>query len=223
MNQRPTFLYDIETEFNRRLAGLAEPDIGALAIWNQAVESIPEQAVRQCNLVAFEFAKSIAYRHSGMASEIYFCHPMRVAALSILACNATEPEIGVVGLLHNVLEVSAVTHSELVKKFGNSVAEQVACLTVDRKLEWDKAYKAFYYLRINEGPRAARIVKIFDKLDNIFLINQNPSIQIRVQYLQEIEDHVVPMAQREFPDVAYYIERIMAFIRTNDQDAHNHR
>lgn len=222
MYQKPTFLCDIETESKRRFAGLAEPDKGALANWNQALESITEQSVKQLNLAAYEFAKRIEYRHSGMTPEIYFCHPMRVAALSIFACNSTEPEVGVVGLLHNVLEVSTVTYSQLVKNFGKSVADQIACLTVDRKLEWDKAYKKSYYRQINMGPRAARIVKVIDKLDNIFTVNNNPSSRIRVQYLQEIETHVVPMAQHEFPDLAHYLEQVIAYNRSHDPETHNH-
>lgn len=207
------FLGDIETEFKRRLDGLVEPDLGAHDAWKRAIELIPEWDVRKFNHEAFNFAKNLDYRHGSMSSEVYFCHPLRVAALSIFACDATEPEVGIVGILHNVLEVSTVCRAELKEKFGGIVEGQIAALTVNRELEWDESYKLSYYQKINEGPRAARVVKVIDKLDNIFLINQNPNLEIRLRYLREIERHVIPMARREIHHIADYIERLIAYCR----------
>ena len=81
---------------------------------------------------------------------------------------------------------------------------------MERKLEWADTYKMNYYQKIIEGPRAARIVKILDKLDNIFLINQNADSQVRFRYLKEIEEKVLPMARSELPGVARYMELVLA-------------
>jgi (p)ppGpp synthase/HD superfamily hydrolase len=206
----PMFLDDIETELQRRLDGLIAPDATALPMWVTAVETITDRSTRQRNFDAYEFARSIDYRHGSMTSEIYFCHPLRVAAMSIFVSDSAEPDIGILGLLHNVLEVSAISHFELCQKFGKSVADQIVALTVERKLEWADTYKATYYQKIIEGPRAARIVKILDKLDNIFLINQNTDSQVRFRYLKEIEEKVLPMARCELPGVARYMDRLLA-------------
>jgi (p)ppGpp synthase/HD superfamily hydrolase len=202
-------LDDIEIERRRRLLGLLEPDPHALVLWSRAMSVLPEKAQQDRFSHAFKFAKEIKYRHVGLTSDIYFSHPLRVAALATLVSGTQDAGIGVVAVLHNVLEVSDVSVDILSEIFGDEVSNQIETLTVDRDVQWEKAYKEKYYSKLMACPLSARVVKIFDKLDNLFVLGLNPDASVREKYLAEIEDFVLPMAEATLPKLATYMRDLV--------------
>lgn len=151
---------------------------------------------------AFKFACDIEYQHGGLSKSAYLAHPLRVA---MMVMKYTEPPnvINIItALLHNVYEVGHVSSSKLTKLFDHSVAETISILTVDRELQWDDNYKERYYSTILNSHDSAAIVKVLDKLDNIYLICTNPDSSIRNLYIKEVFKYVIPMAQNIFPEVA---------------------
>jgi (p)ppGpp synthase/HD superfamily hydrolase len=207
-------LDDFGLERQRRLLGLLEPDPHALVLWSRAFNALVNDFERERLAHAFDFAKAIKYRHPGLTSDIYFSHPMRVAGLAILISGAEESETGVLAVLHNVLEVSDVTLGELTAAFGSAISKQICALTVDREVQWNKAYKTNYYNQLMHGPRAARIVKIVDKLDNLFVLGINPDASLRSRYLAEIEEFVLPMTVTSLPTVTSYMRALVKDCRT---------
>lgn len=202
-------LDDIGLERRRRLLGLLEPDPHAFVLWARALAALPDDASRYRLNHAFKFAKEIKYRHVGLTSEIYFSHPLRVAALATLCAGTQDAEIGVLAVLHNVLEVSDVSLEELSATFGNGISDQIKTLTVDRDVQWDKVYKVGYYSKLMEGPLSTRVVKIFDKLDNLFLLGLNPDASVREKYLKEIEDFVLPMTFASLSGLTAYMRELI--------------
>jgi (p)ppGpp synthase/HD superfamily hydrolase len=198
-------LDDIELERERRLLGLLQPDPYALILFARAKASLQNEIESSRLDEAFKFAKEIQYRHIGLKSDIYFSHPIRVSALATLISATQHSEIGVLAVLHNVLEVSDVTFEKLASTFGIEIASQIDVLTVDRSLQWEKAYKSRYYRNLMDGPMAARIVKIVDKLDNLFVLGINPDAELREWYLAEIEDFVIPMVMKSLPKLTAYM------------------
>ncbi len=57
------------------------------------------------------------------------------------------------------------------------------------------------------------MVKIFDKLDNIFLLGLNRNEDVRVKYLAEIETFVLPMVARDVPELSAYFEQLVTEAR----------
>jgi guanosine-3',5'-bis(diphosphate) 3'-pyrophosphohydrolase len=202
-------LDDIGLERRRRLLGLLEPDPHALVLWDRAMAALPDDAERSRLAQAFRFAKEIKYRHVGLTSDIYFSHPLRVAALAILISGAQDAGTGVLAVLHNVLEVSDVSAGTLSETFGSGILNQIETLTVDREVQWDKTYKAVYYGKLMEGPPSARLVKIVDKLDNLFVLGVNPDATVREKYLAEIEDFVLPMTEASLPGLTAYMRDLV--------------
>jgi (p)ppGpp synthase/HD superfamily hydrolase len=202
-------LDDIELERNRRLLGLLKPDPHALVLWSRAMASLPNDAERSRLAFALQFAKKIDYHHVGLTSEIYFSHPLRVSALALLISGSQDASTGVLGILHNVLEVTDVSLVTLSVTFGDDISRLIEKLTVDRKVQWEKTYKSDYYAKLMAGPLSARVVKIIDKLDNLFLLGLNPDISIREKYLEEIEDFVVPMAKTTLPLINDYLQELI--------------
>ncbi|NQW92613.1 MAG: hypothetical protein HQ446_01005 [Polaromonas sp.] len=209
----PRYLKTPEEERQRRLAAQKVPDQQASAQWGKALACVSDLPTKLRLSVAHSYACAIDYRHKGVSSEIYLAHPIRVAALALLSSEDADGDIGVVGLLHNVLEVSQISKDDIAEKFGKGVAAQISALTVDRTLQWDQTYKAAYYAGICGGPKAARVVKIFDKLDNIFLLGLNRNEDVRVKYLAEIETFILPMVADDVPELSAYFEQLVTAAR----------
>lgn len=202
-------LDDICIERRRRLMGLFDPDPHALVLWHRATASLGDDEERKRLAHAFRFAKELKYHHVGLTSEIYFSHPLRVAALTILISGAQDAETGILGVLHNVLEVSDVSVETLSDTFGSGVSIQIEALTVDRSVQWDKTYKKCYYNNLLAGPLSARVVKIVDKLDNLFVLGLNPEASVREKYLDEIEDFILPMTEASLPLLTAYLRNLV--------------
>ena len=59
---------------------------------------------------------------------------------------------------------------------------------------------------------ACRLIKILDKLDNLFLLHLNPNKDVINKYLLEIEKHIMPMVKKDLPVLLTYFEEL--FINT---------
>jgi (p)ppGpp synthase/HD superfamily hydrolase len=203
------YLKDINTEKQIRLDGRTKPDPNASLLWQQATLEISSQNDLKILLKAFEFAKKIEYSHVGLSSEVYIAHPIRVASLALLFFKRNCIEAGIIGLLHNVFELSNINFQEISNLFGESIAIQIENLTVKRKLQWNPNYKKAYYDTINNGPIYTRVIKILDKLDNIFLLELNPDTDLKNKYLIEIETYILPMAKKDMPVIFSYLKSII--------------
>ena len=145
------------------------------------------------------------YDHEGLDSESYLAHPLRVAAMAIEINSPLDVDTIIIALLHNCLEVGETSRETLGTLFGTTVANSIATLTVERRLQWDKEYKADFYKDINSAYQGARIVKVLDKLDNIPVLCLNPDAEVRAAYLEEIDHYVIPMAKVVLPEIADFI------------------
>lgn len=204
----PFYLKDIHSERELRLQGRSKPDSHASLLWGRALSGFSTEEDIETLNKAYKFAKAIDYHHEGMESSIYFPHSLRVASLALLSLD-NNVNAGVVGLLHNVLETSDTPVNTISHEFGAQIAIQVEHLTVNRELQWDEAYKELYYKNINSSAIECRIVKIFDKVDNIFILNINPDEVIRQKYLNEINAYILPMIKRDIPSILEYTEQLI--------------
>jgi (p)ppGpp synthase/HD superfamily hydrolase len=205
MGELLTYLKDFDFERSARLKARTAVDPNALIIWNKIVNELKDD--QDCLFMdeAFKYAKNIPYEHVGLSADIYFGHPLRVATLAMLATSENKVHTGVLGLLHNVFELSKISAGEISSLFGKLIAAEIEILTVDRILQWDKSYKRDYYERIRSSSLECRVVKIIDKLDNLFVIGINPDEEVRDKYLLEIEQYILPMAKIDLPDVFSYL------------------
>lgn len=95
----------------------------------------------------------------------YIWHPLSVGRLLQDAGCSTETIVA--GILHDVLEDTSITVSEVRERFGNEVAEILQAASVsDTTMPWEVRRR-----RIIEGlktaPVDAKIVSAADKLDNL--------------------------------------------------------
>ncbi|OGX23534.1 MAG: hypothetical protein A2Y03_05155 [Omnitrophica WOR_2 bacterium GWF2_38_59] len=202
-------LYSIEKERSQRLIARNKNVTVDEQAFNRYVSEFPVIPDRKQIFAAYEFAKQIEYIHPGLSSADYLVHPVRVACLALQIDPPVDVDTIVIALLHNVLEVSVLTFEDMREKFNSRVAGSMKALTVDRSRQYNREYKASYYQKINELFLGGRIVKILDKLDNLFLLCFNSDDEIRRIYLQEIEDYIIPMVDRDLKELSKYMRELV--------------
>ena len=200
----------ITEERKQRLQSRFSPDPVAWTLWERALSNCNSNS-RQRLTSMYLLASEINYSHDTISSEVYFAHPLRVAALSYLHSNDTDAAI--VGLLHNVFEVCADDISLLQEKVEPKIITQIESLNVDRTCQWDDDYNHNYFRRLNEGPCSAGLVKIFDKLDNLFVLGLNPDEKLRQMYIAHFERYILPMISVLTPGLVDYAVELVADTR----------
>ena len=156
------------------------------------------------------FAKKMEsqeYNHGHQSKSQYLAHPYRLAGLLIHYFPTVDLSYIRLALCHNIIEVSNVSDS-LAAYLGNDLMGFVRILTVEREKQWDADYKNSYYDEIGK-ERITRVIKVFDKLDNLFILTENDDDKIKTMYLKEVEKHVIPFVLLDMPFLEDYFKSIV--------------
>jgi (p)ppGpp synthase/HD superfamily hydrolase len=148
------------------------------------------------------FAEELHYAHPGMDSKSYVLHPIRVASLSGLFSPQSKHLIAKIGLLHNVYEVGVVEPTTIIDDFGRGMDLILKTLKVDRQKQSDVQYLSDYYKAIAQLPFGIGIVKVVDKIDNLYTLNLTATSETRLSYLTEIENFVIPLCKEVSPQLS---------------------
>lgn len=203
------FLKSYNLERKRRLKSKKIFDEKALLEWKKIINYNKFINDKKLFQKYFNFSKNLNYTHKN--SYTYFSHPLRVANMAFrLSKYSTAPKnLIILGLFHNILETSNCNMIFLKKYLGKKILDQIKTLTIDRKREWNNKYKKNYYKSINSHHKNTRLIKIIDKLDNLFVIGLNKKKLIRKRYILEIENHIVPMVNKDAPSLIKYFEGLI--------------
>ena len=154
-----------------------------------------------------EKIESQEYKHGHLSKSQYLAHPFRLASLLIHYFPDVDASYIKLALCHNIIEVSDV--SDLLAAYlGDELMGFVRTLTVDRKKQWDADYKNSYYDKIGQ-ERITRVIKVFDKLDNLFILSENDNDKIKTMYLKEIEKYVIPFVILDMTYLEGYFKTII--------------
>lgn len=94
----------------------------------------------------------------------YVSHVAGVAI--ILGRHGFDEEVVAAGVLHDTIEDCGITHAELVRRFGERVADLVRhCTEDDKSVPWE-ARKRLYLERFPFKPWEAQAITLADKIDN---------------------------------------------------------
>jgi len=210
-------LEDIEKEIGKRLYALENPENETFSenIWNVGLKNL-DYSEQQYLTNILSFASSLDYNHPGLKPKVYLAHPIRVAGITVLLSQKTEKKIlGTISLIHNVLEVSSITYEKLESEVGPLVGNSIKILTVERNLQDKSDYLNHYYKGIASTSHSLAVVKIIDKLDNLFTLGLNTNDEIRNRYLNEIENYVLPLVDYYLPDLTAYMYKLVTYNREN--------
>jgi guanosine-3',5'-bis(diphosphate) 3'-pyrophosphohydrolase len=123
----------------------------------------------------FGARKHIDGRRKGAQQEPYINHPLEVGALVAEFTNGTDPVLVAAAYLHDTLEDTETTYEELVREFGENVADIVREVSDDPSLSTPERKLA----QIENAPHLsdrAKMVRIADKVSNLRSTLESPPV-----------------------------------------------
>lgn len=143
-------------------------------------------------------------RHGG---EPAILHSLRVSKKVASSRHSSKTSI-YAAVLHDVVEDTKVRIKPIRRAYGKAVADAVVALSLDpveafsnNKEARDKAY----YERFSKASRAAHLVKLYDRMDNIRDM-RGFSHEGKLGYLQSTRDKVIKALKVKSPDLARILE-----------------
>jgi len=160
----------------------------------------------------FNFCKKLNYKHGNKIDKAYFSHLLRLGCMSLFIKKDIDYNLTRLAFVHNILETGNFKKkSKISKQFGGKIFQQIKILTVNRKIQWDKKYKKQYYEKIKKSHVNVKIIKILDKMDNLFLLSKNKDLNIKKKYINEIKTYVLPMVKVTLPDIFKYFNNLVIY------------
>jgi GTP pyrophosphokinase len=155
---------------------------------------------------AYEVARAAhsgQYRQSG---EPYITHPLAVA--KILAEWHLDPQALMAALLHDVVEDTPTTKTEIAKRFGKAVAELVDGVSKIDRIEFatlQHAQAENFRKMLLAMARDVRVIliKLADRLHNMRTLDAVP-VEKQERIARETQDIYAPIANRLGLNALYY-------------------
>jgi|APSaa5957512535_1039671.scaffolds.fasta_scaffold37568_2 (p)ppGpp synthase/HD superfamily hydrolase len=149
-------------------------------------------------MAVLDFAKSLnSVSKSHPLMMTYLNHPIRVAMMTVMLLEEADYEVTMIGLIHNVYEVSGLTEKNLLDEgFSEFVVKGIRLLTIDRDLQYDLEYLEQYYTDIENFSPVLSLIRCLDKLDNVLIFELIREENNRKIYLDLVEKFIVPMSYR---------------------------
>jgi (p)ppGpp synthase/HD superfamily hydrolase len=148
----------------------------------------PRSDLKAVNAI-LKAAHFAAVKHSGQcrkgaAHEPYINHLLEVAELVSSALAEPDTNLVIAALLHDTVEDVGVTTEELIRLFGNDVADLVMEVTDDKSLPKAERKR----LQIVNAPNIserAQVIKLADKISNLRAILASPPENWNVERQRE--------------------------------------
>lgn len=165
---------------------------------------------------AYELSKSLHKDQLRESGECYFSHPFQVAC--ILADMKLDAQTIVTGLLHDVVEDSSITISEIEKQFGSDVSALVDGVTKISRFEFrsSQAKQAENFRKLllaTASDLRVLLVKLVDRLHNTRTLHYVERKEKQQRIARETLQIYAPLAERmgissiqnELEDVSFAI------------------
>lgn len=202
---------DIHLHRERKLKSLIDGQLEQeLLDFKQALEIFnPEEKTAVWEI--YDFASKQNY-DQGKFAHTYISHPLRVCLFLL----DWQRERGIkhldqikASLIHNIIEKKVLSPKQVAEKFGAWISEAIVVLTPDReKIKTPEGMKA-YYDDILGHDQFVQVLKVFDKMDNIYSICLEPNEAIRGKYLDEIDEFIKPIVQEYAPTMFDYFNALV--------------
>ncbi|PSL08450.1 HD domain-containing protein [Haloactinopolyspora alba] len=145
---------------------------------------------------AYAFATD---RHAGQtrpAGEPYTYHLLEVVEILSTALNVTDADLLTAALLHDVVEDTPTTRTEITQRFGPRVAELVDHVTMPPTPPGDDraAARHRYLSRLRDLPADALRLKLADRYSNVQRLHTHPRPAKQRAYYTETCHYLAPLA-----------------------------
>ena len=203
---------DFEFEREMRNSSYTEKSRHANNLWDEFIRSLSQSDV-EIAIKSRNFAAGIKYKHPGLEGAEYFLHPLRVGSIGGLINSADKLISAQVGLLHNIYEVTELERSKIVELFGSTIDSVLWKLTINRKLQSEKEYLETYYGEIAALPQNLGLIKVLDKIDNLFLLGITAAPDVKESYLREVNEYLRPLCEKVAPKMINTLNKIIEHVR----------
>ena len=146
-----------------------------------------DNAAQLLKAISFAAKKHAAQKRKGADEEPYINHVLEVANLLANVGQVTDFDVLIAAVLHDTVEDTATTATEIDEKFGANVGKMVMEVTDDKSLP--KAERKL--LQIEHAPHlsdGAKLIKLGDKISNIRDVTENPPdgwpLDRRIEYVE---------------------------------------
>jgi guanosine-3',5'-bis(diphosphate) 3'-pyrophosphohydrolase len=96
----------------------------------------------------------------------YASHPFRVCMILRNVFMVEDEEILAAAVLHDTIEDTTTDRDDLIKEFGDKIAEYVALLSKDKRME-EAVREAAYIKQLKGAPLPVKLIKLADVYDNL--------------------------------------------------------
>lgn len=173
------------------------------------LKSISNKKVRDLGERNLKNVLTIKYKNISISKEAYVAHISRVTMLTLKIKPNYSLQSIVPALIHNIYETSKLSDKELLKLFSKEALNTVKILTVNRKKQHREEYLNDYYKNIHRQPEWVGLIKILDKLDNMFTLCLNPDQKKRELYLLHINKFIMPLVEKITPEMVTYFKGLI--------------
>jgi len=168
-------------------------------VYESTYEHLAERLLPHLNreeLARVQYAYEVAEAaHRGQMRDEgtpYIVHPVRVALTLANELEIYAPRLICSALLHDVIEDSPTTRTEIAAMFDEEVAEIVWLLT-----KFDDVLLADYLAAIEAAAATgAALVKLCDRLDNLRFLHHSPRLEKKRRTLFTTKKYYLPLAAR---------------------------
>jgi len=201
----------IEKERIRRDSELKNPNKN----FNLLIKYLSNFCIKKDQKKVYEFYQlllSFEYSHPGLNKLAYIAHQIRLSRLYISYSQKFSMKTLKLALAHNLLELTGIDEKDTLPISLKSIFDMIQKLTVDRNRQWDWNYKNSYYGQISSSKDMS-VIKVLDKLDNLYTLSDNTNKKIKLLYLYEIEKFVLPLARTSLPKTVDIFNDLVNFNR----------
>ncbi|MFC8350329.1 HD domain-containing protein [Streptomyces sp. NPDC057280] len=129
----------------------------------------------------------------------YISHPVRVVAILKDELGVTDPELLILGLLHDALEISPTAERLIASHLGPPLTQRLRSMTPDHRLEqrpkraWDSDV---WHNKIRcLGPEEL-LIRLADRIDNLRDLRHSPDPARRARFLDSLTSTYLPLAEQ---------------------------
>ena len=166
----------IDFERNLRLQSRKNHGIGEIENFSNWLKDWPDKRIKEVGFETLEIITNFNYNHNVLNKKTYLAHVLRVTKMSLLAQPKMAKELIILSMIHNIFEATNMNELELLNYFDNKTIERVKILKINREKQNFNSYLTTYYSAIKDSHISVSIVKIIDKIDNIFTLCLNPNL-----------------------------------------------
>jgi guanosine-3',5'-bis(diphosphate) 3'-pyrophosphohydrolase len=118
----------------------------------------------------------------------YVSHVFRVCLVARDIFGISDPRVLMTALLHDTVEDTTTDFDDLEEHFGREIAEWVAYLSKDKRLQETEREQAYIH-QFSGAPWQVQACKLADIFDNLMDLSQHPS-ERRAHTLARMESYV---------------------------------